>query len=115
MGRDADQDCEVDAERERDTNREQDEEAGAFVETGDTCQPVTQLLNPGGMWLAQKQGTAMGASFAPTYANLYMGCWEQEVAWSDDNDSYMDKVVLWVRYIDDLFIMWDGSEQSLLD
>lgn len=50
----------------------------------------------------------MGTSFAP-YVNLFMGWWENEVAWREDNSVYMEKVMLWCRFIDDLFILFEGE------
>ena len=61
----------------------------------------------------QKQETAMGTCFAPSYANLFVGWWEKQVAWSGRNEKYMDHVMLWCRYIDDLFLVWRGSVEEV--
>lgn len=45
----------------------------------------------------QKTGTAMGEDFAPSYANLMMGLWEQNLLEAH--------LVFYWRYID---IIWDG-------
>ena len=56
----------------------------------------------------------MGACFAPNYANLYMGFWEDKFVFSDLN-VFRDKILWWGRYIDDVLLLWSGSEQELLD
>ncbi|KAM4012040.1 uncharacterized protein ACNLHF_005390 isoform 1-T3 [Anomaloglossus baeobatrachus] len=61
-----------------------------------------------GSFYLQLQGTAMGASFAPAYANLFLGLWERDLPLSD-RESLMDRVLLWARYIDDIFLIWQGS------
>ncbi|XP_069461787.1 uncharacterized protein [Ambystoma mexicanum] len=63
----------------------------------------------------QLQGTAMGTTFAPSYANLTMGWWEKFIVWTPPNSHHTDKVVLWLRYIDDLFIIWDGTTEEWLE
>ena len=55
----------------------------------------------------QTSGTAMGKKFAPSYANIFMANWETEAL----NKSYL-KPSLYLRYLDDIFILWDhGLEQ----
>ena len=49
----------------------------------------------------------MGKQFAPSYANIFMANWETEAL----NKSYL-KPSLYLRYLDDIFILWDhGLEQ----
>uniref|UniRef100_A0A8C5R686 Reverse transcriptase domain-containing protein n=1 Tax=Leptobrachium leishanense TaxID=445787 RepID=A0A8C5R686_9ANUR len=60
----------------------------------------------------QLKGTAMGTKFAPSYANLYMAGWENRFmcgsrGWAREN------VLAYRRYIDDLFFVWRGGEDSL--
>lgn len=59
----------------------------------------------------QIQGTAMRARFAPSYANLFMGYWEHFNIWS--HNPYGVKLVLYARYIDDILIIWNGTEEQL--
>ena len=49
----------------------------------------------------QTQGTAMGTKMAPSYACLFMGVLEQNIL---DQSPY--KPDLWVRFIDDIFVLW---------
>ena len=63
----------------------------------------------------QTQGVAMGTSCAPAYANLYLGGWERFLNASEMFSRFMDKILLWYRFIDDLFIIWTGSSESLLE
>ncbi|CAJ0955116.1 unnamed protein product [Ranitomeya imitator] len=61
----------------------------------------------------QNQGTAMGAAFAPSYANLFLGAWERNIFFSRPI-AFIEKVLFWVRFIDDIFLIWQGTEQDLL-
>ncbi|KAM4795913.1 dynein axonemal heavy chain 9-like [Rhinophrynus dorsalis] len=61
----------------------------------------------------QIRGTAMGAACAPTYANLYLGFWEHEVVFGDQLSDLSTHALIWFRYIDDLLILWDDSEESI--
>ncbi len=54
----------------------------------------------------------MGACFAPNYANLFLGLWEERYIYSTHN-SFLDNIVMWGRYIDDVLIIWSGSESEL--
>ncbi|XP_075460474.1 uncharacterized protein LOC142497064 isoform X2 [Ascaphus truei] len=60
----------------------------------------------------QLLGTAMGTSFAPSYANLFMGFWEAQFIYHSNN-TYRSNIVFFKRYIDDLIMIWDGDESSL--
>lgn len=55
----------------------------------------------------------MIACFAPNYSNLFMGAWEETFVYSDLN-IYLDKIIWWGRYIDDIILLWSGSETELL-
>lgn len=57
----------------------------------------------------QRKGTAMGANFAPGYANLTMGHWEDLNIWS--NNPYARHLIFYGRYIDDILIIWDGGPE----
>uniref|UniRef100_A0A8C5LU34 Reverse transcriptase domain-containing protein n=1 Tax=Leptobrachium leishanense TaxID=445787 RepID=A0A8C5LU34_9ANUR len=58
-------------------------------------------------------GTAMGTRFAPSYANLFMSCWECDVIWPKMVEGA--GLVLWKRFIDDVVIIWKGGRNSLED
>lgn len=62
----------------------------------------------------QLQGTAMGSPCAPSYANLYLGWWEFSTVFGDFPPEGVDHVGLWARYIDDIFVIWQGSSQNFL-
>ncbi|CAJ0927825.1 unnamed protein product [Ranitomeya imitator] len=55
----------------------------------------------------------MGAAFAPSYANLFMESWERQIFFVNPI-AYIEKVLFWVRFIDDILMIWQGSEQDLL-
>ncbi|CAJ0929127.1 unnamed protein product [Ranitomeya imitator] len=60
----------------------------------------------------QLQGTAMGASCAPSYANLFLGAWEREVFVSEPVP-HSSQVSGWMRYIDDIWFIWEGTVGDL--
>ena len=51
----------------------------------------------------------MGTKCAPTYASLYMGWFENKFILP----RIRQHVSMYVRYIDDIFIVWKGSECEL--
>ena len=56
----------------------------------------------------QLQGTAMGTKMAPAYANLFMGLIEDTLQNID-----RDHINIWKRFIDDIFVIWTGSQAQL--
>lgn len=56
----------------------------------------------------QEKGTAMGTRMAPSYANLFMGSFESKFITS--NNPYVQNIIIYKRFIDDLFILWKGTE-----
>lgn len=53
----------------------------------------------------------MGARFAPSYANLFMGFWDDLAIWA--KNPFKAHLALYARYIDDILIIWNGSEAEL--
>ncbi|CAJ0957844.1 unnamed protein product [Ranitomeya imitator] len=54
----------------------------------------------------------MGATCAPSYANLFLGAWEQDI-FQCNPPRYIDKIRHWIRYIDDIWFIWEGSMDEL--
>ena len=57
----------------------------------------------------QTKGCAMGTKCAPTYANIFMGKFEETHIYP----KIRDKTRIFLRYIDDLFFIWKGTENEL--
>ena len=55
----------------------------------------------------QKLGTAMGTRIAPAFAFLFMRKFEKDFL-----DSYDVQPLLWLRFLDDIFMIWDDSEKK---
>jgi hypothetical protein len=53
-------------------------------------------------------GTAMGTKVAPSFANLFMADFEDKWVYS-----YHTRPSLWLRYIDDIFMIWEHSQEEL--
>ena len=60
------------------------------------------ILEFAGEHFLQRQGTAMGTKLAPAYANVFMG--EVEKRWQ--SLAPLGKLVVWYRFIDDIFLIW---------
>lgn len=58
----------------------------------------------------QIKGTAMGKKFAPSYANIFMAQWEEEVMAKSPK-----KPLHYFRYLDDIFGIWTYSEKEFLE
>ena len=56
----------------------------------------------------QKLGTAIGTKFAPAFANLFMADLEKKLL-----DGCVDKLLVWLRYIDDVFFIWTHGQRKL--
>ncbi|CAJ0940184.1 unnamed protein product [Ranitomeya imitator] len=61
-------------------------------------------------YFLQRRGTAMGSNVAPTYANIYMAVLEDEYVYSS---RFWCHVRGWRRYIDDIFLVWNGDRDEL--
>ena len=53
-------------------------------------------------------GTAMGTRVAPTYANIFMSDFESRHVYT-----HPEQPLLWVRFIDDIFLIWEHGTESL--
>ena len=56
----------------------------------------------------QVHGTAMGTRMALSYANLFMGRFEQHAI-----ANALHKLIIWWRFIDDIFLIWTEGEEHL--
>ena len=59
----------------------------------------------------QVHGTSMGSTFAPSVAGLYVHHLETCKILSDVNP-YLTQIKLWKRYIDDVLMIWSGTEED---
>ncbi len=58
----------------------------------------------------QIRGTAMGTKVAPTFANIFMGKFENDYVYTHPLYS---KVLIWLRFIDDIFFIFTGTLDEL--
>lgn len=63
-----------------------------------------------GKWFLQILGTAMGKPFAPEYANIAMWAWETLAL-----SLATLQPALYLRYLDDIFLVWNHSRAELGD
>ena len=57
----------------------------------------------------QTSGMSMGSKASTSYANLFMGEFEKRYIYP----KLKDKCPLYLRYIDDIFLLWQGTETEL--
>ena len=58
----------------------------------------------------QVGGTAMGTKVAPSFANIFMADFEEKWVYTQN-----PQPSLWLRYIDDIFMIWDHGKDKLND
>ena len=56
----------------------------------------------------QKRGSAIGTKFAPPSSLLFMADFQKKML-----ESFEKKPMIWWRYIDDIFFIWEHGEESL--
>ena len=61
-----------------------------------------------GRHFLQVGGTAMGTKVAPAYANTFMGWFEENHVYT-----YHKQPLLWKRFIDDIFVIWQFGHEEL--
>ena len=74
---------------------------------------LTQVLSKNNFDFNEKHylqigGTAMGTRVAPSYANTFMGWFEDKFVYTHD-----PAPLVWKRFIDDIFIIWTNGIESL--
>jgi hypothetical protein len=88
--------------------------------TEDTCPSNTNILRMLDFVLTKNNfdfnekhylqigGTAMGTRVAPSFANLFMADFEDKFVYP-----YTHQPTIWMRYIDDIFLIWQHGETKL--
>lgn len=61
----------------------------------------------------QIKGTSMGSTFAPSYANLYVGFFEQQFIFNEDRNPFYSNIIRYFRYLDDVLCVFKGSQNEL--
>ena len=61
-------------------------------------------------YFIQPSGTAIGTQLAPGYANMFLSIFERSML-----NQYPTKLSIWLRYVDDIFMIWNDSEDKLKD
>lgn len=59
----------------------------------------------------QRCSTSMGAPWAPAYACLHLRWWEEEVVYG--SPMYLGHARTWLRYINDILMIWESSTTEL--
>ena len=92
-----------------------DKRVNPTIKTTRLCDLIRMILTNNtftfnGQHYRQINGTAMGTKLAPSYANLFMGNFEQKALAAATHSS-----LIWWRYIDDIFLLWTHGEEKLND
>ena len=54
----------------------------------------------------------MGTRVAPNFANVYVGRFEENFIYKTEWFNY---ILIWVRFIDDIFLIWKGDIDSITE
>ena len=92
-----------------------DKRVNPTIKTTRLCDLIRMILTNNtftfnGQHYRQINGTAMGTKMAPSYANLFMGNFEQKALAAATHSP-----LIWWRYIDDIFLLWTHGEEKLND
>lgn len=69
-------------------------------------------LMSGNNFYLQCHGTAMGSNMAPTFANIFLANIDEDLV---HVSHHFGNVLWWWRYIDNVFLIWTGTEAQLQD
>ncbi len=61
----------------------------------------------------QTSGVAMGSKMSPSFASLYVGYFEQNIIFNNQENPYLHHTEHWKRYLDDVFFIWTGPAPLL--
>lgn len=56
-------------------------------------------------------GTAMGTKMAPPYANIFLADLEEKYIFQ--HNSFIQNITIYLRFLDDIFLIWHGDRQQL--
>ena len=73
----------------------------------------SNTLSFDGNYYHQIKGAAMGTPMAVSFANLFMSKFETNLL-QDYRKEYHRGPAMWIRYIDDVFFVWDHNQEELL-
>ncbi|CAB1353587.1 unnamed protein product, partial [Coregonus sp. 'balchen'] len=85
-----------------------------IVDLAELVLTANNFLFRGGFFL-QTKGTVMGSTMAPNYANLYLGMLEKQVMLNPDLNPFLSNILLILRYLDDIFVIYTGTQGELLE
>lgn len=60
----------------------------------------------------QKDGLPMGSPLSGTLANIYLNYFEKTFIMSNEN-KYQHNILYWYRYVDDILLLFDGTDRQL--
>ena len=85
------------------------------ISTESLCELISTVLTKNhfqfnGDNYLQTMGCAMGTKMSPSYASLFMGKFEE-----DKLNHYHHQPLIWLQFLDDIFLIWEYSEEELLD
>lgn len=68
-----------------------------------------------GEYFLQVKGTSMGSNFAPGYANLYVGYFEQHCIFNENTNPFYQNIIRYYRYLDDVLCLFKGTQAQLAE
>jgi hypothetical protein len=65
--------------------------------------------------LPPDQRDSDGEHYVPIYTNLYLGMYEKQVVLNPDRNPFLSNILLILRYLDDIFAIYTGTQEELLE
>ena len=90
-----------------DTREDKTISTDSLIDLAD-CVLKNNVFEHNSRFFKQKRGTAIGTKMAPSYAIIFMAALEEGFL-----NSVQDKPLVWLRYIDDIFFIWQHGEEKL--
>ncbi|KAM3842824.1 SKA complex subunit 2 [Diretmus argenteus] len=82
----------------------------------DQEQEAAEILGSAGLQRpAEVNGCSMGSTVAPSYANLYVGLFEEKFVYNPTENPFINKITKWFRYIDDIWCLFEAHNLSELE
>ena len=61
----------------------------------------------------QNEGLPMGSPLSPLLAEIFMSIMEETILKPNKNKTFFNSIKFWRRYVDDILVIWSGSDRQI--